>query len=113
MQATRRVPRAGRLEPLADVLLDGIERREPRCRHRGHDHGGDDDKAEQCGTPSCKPRGEHRPLASYRRGLGGGRDDDAHRRRILGSRYVYRTSTTRLTRTNVAASVKTAACTTG
>src|SRR6266480_3061778 len=99
MQTTRRVARARRFQP--------------RCGHGREDDDRDDGDTEQRRPPTGQSRGEDGPLGPGRRGTGGRGDDDAHRRRIRGSRYVYKTSTTRLTRTNVAASVKTAAWTTG
>ena len=90
-----RVTRAGRLEALRNVLLDGIERRDERRgqgRHEDHRH---HTKPEQGRAPAGQAAQEHLPLPEARplgigehRGRLGQHSGSGHRRRIRGSRYV-------------------------
>src|SRR5262249_10764322 len=82
------VPRAGRFEPLADRLLDGIAWRGERRGNRWEKREQGEDEAEEGRSPAPEPAHESEPFAARRRGLRNGRGHHAHRKRIRGSRYV-------------------------
>src|SRR2546428_78213 len=74
MHAARRATRPGRLEAVADVLLDRVPGAEPRGPERGGEHERDDDETEQRRPPAGEPSDERQPLAPCREPLGGDRE---------------------------------------